>query len=481
LNSSQVGMTLGNHDYVRKDDAQGRVADARKGFTDLSSNFIFGKNIKKGLFFDLWENQRGHFLLTLDSTFGEKENFGPSKLATKEIDEVVSCVMDWVPNDNPLIVLSHYPMVLNSRAQYITEEDNWTENHLWKSGTKISERILSSRNSSPTFWLFGDGHVPDFCTYNENHHFLMTGMIGGNFINPTYQNLGGDKIPYNKHNEVKIIGIDGELVSIETISYRSKGNTNDPHLGQWETIPSSIRKEVDLFKTGKLNPEHQTEAQLSIKQDPSTEIISISVQEEILDLIQIKSLYNFNRYLISKDDVSLGWISIYKLFESQELLSRCIEKSIEWLDKKIRADYSDTLLIGVEFWGAILATQVSIRKELQNFCVATKSGGKHYTELEKIDMLCERVKALKNIVQVVIFTDVISTGNTVSLIKQRLQKILPSKTNWILISVITDISQKRNLNEFFAVGTFCGDLRIPILKKNELPDESILPVKFNIS
>lgn len=492
LSNKDVAVCIGNHDIIVSDDKAGKSIDARKAFTDLEKLFQPDTIIEQNDIYKIFRcSKKDIYFLCFDSTFGSKGENLPSKLSDHQIDEIITQIDEKIPADKVLIVLSHYPMILFNRSQVVNEEDNWVDKHLWKSGNLIVERCYLKRKGSLTFWFFGDGHLPDFWSYNDYHHFLMTGMIGGNYLNPTYKDSAGVSISFNKTNEAKVIQIDTETkaIKIHTFSYKSKGINLSPHVGMWDSNVSDLRIVDNPFEK-QIKPQEEIASQIGAEKksfDTITTLVSQSVEDEIINQIRDKRLYSFNRYATSKKEVSLGWVSISKLFESKELLSRCIEKSVKWLDDLpgISISKENTIFIGIDFWGAIFASQASIIKDVENYCIATKSKGQHNVLLEKPEFLCNKLQEKKmKLVNIVLFTDVISTGNTVLSIQQKIRDCLEQKDNlnWIALSIISDVKQGRNieLNNITALGALCKNLRIPILNTEDLPDETILPIKYDI-
>lgn len=492
LTDNEVVLCIGNHDFVIADDKSGKEKEARKDYYELEKKFQPTSIIKESVFHKIYYcDKKDIYFLTFDSTFGSKGENVPSKLSDIQIDEIITDIDEKIPSDKLLLILSHYPMILFNRSQAFVEVENWVDDHLWKSGNIIVERTYQIRKNSLTLWFFGDGHIPDFWSYNNDHHFLMTGMIGGNYTNPTYKQTDGSVNAYNKTNEVKVLQIDKGIkkIKINTFSYKSKAYRLSPHVGYWENTNSDFRLVDNPFENDKvIVPEGDKITSSEVKtQDNITHLISTSVEEEIIRQIREKKLYSFNRYSTSKNDVSLGWVSINKLFESNELLSRCIEKSVDWLDKVsgITISKNNSIFIGIDFWGAIFSSQASIIKDVDNYCIATKSKSEHNVLLEKPEFLCKKLE-LKNtdLINIILFTDVVSTGNTLLSIQEKIKECLKDKTNikWIALSIISDTKQKRKveLNNFTALGSLCINLRIPILSNEELPDETILPVKYDI-
>lgn len=87
-----------------------------------------------------------YMVLIFDSTYGSNGSNGPSELSVKEIDNVIIDVSKHVPSEKPLLILSHFPMVVFPRSQQYLEEIGWVDKHLWKSGATIVERIFREGN-----------------------------------------------------------------------------------------------------------------------------------------------------------------------------------------------------------------------------------------------------------------------------------------------------------------------------------------------
>ena len=181
----------------------------------------------------------------------------------------------------------------------------------------------------------------------------------------------------------------------------------------------------------------------------------------------------------------MGWVPINKLMEDYSILSSCVESTITWLEGMPHVN--NIIFIGIDFWGSIIASQLSVRMNVCNMCLSTKkydgSLSVYKDSLEKsIDQICSSIK----LDSVVLVTDVISSGRTVHNIYAELNKILSDKHieigNWVVVSIIADIKKHSDmlLSNFAIIGTFCGSLKIPVIKSLDLPDEDILPPKHDL-
>jgi hypothetical protein len=493
FNTKKIGMCIGNHDFNAKIEQSGNIKDSRKPYNDFAAEYSFGPEIKKGDFYTISHDSSSHvYLLAFDSIIGANGNNIPSILNDSQIDEIIHQI-SLIDSTKTLIVISHYPMYIFNRSTILTEEEGWVKKHLWTSGNKIFERCLNTRKEAATIWFFGDAHIPDFASIN-NHHIFMTGMIGGDYTSRAYIK-NNNPISYNKTNEVKLIELkkgDNSPI-IYTFTYKPTGFDYDPHTGQWEMAQSRTRDLPHQSFAKKNSNENKPLLDSTLNYQPKlsdslTEQISSSIQTAIIEQIKLKKLYSFNRYATSNEESSLAWISIHRLFENKELLCGCISKSYEWLKKSYSEfNNSNCIFIGINFWGGILASQVSIETGIRNFCLATKSDGRHNNFFETIECTCETIKQLKeeeSIKYIFFFTDVISTGKTIYDLKNEIGKSLnlSDQVTWVAISIISDKKQFRrfDLSSFNKIGTFCSDLRIPIISNDDLPEEHILPVKYDI-
>lgn len=478
LEKENVLLCLGNHDIIRKLEEERKIKDSREKVLEFLNFYSPNSKLKSGAYYDIYSiASNTAYFLRLDSLYNSNGSNKPGVLSDSDIDNLIQDLDSVVHPNAPMLVLSHYPMIIFDRPTYALEESNWFDNHLWKSGHDIVLRCSKKRRRGLTLWFFGDAHIPDFWSYSDYNHFIMTGMVGGNYLNPP---VNGAKASYNKYNEVKVVDVDftGEKkeMDIYTFSYRSKSQTPSPHHGNWEITKSSKRIVDSPIPS-------ITETQVTQKDDEST-LISSSIQETILSQVSTKKLYKLNRYITSTADSSLAWVSMSKLFENLILLDGCVSKASEWIKNKIiiNNDIEETCILGIDFWGGIISTQISVRLGCKNYTIATKSDGKHNSFYEKSDYLCEKLKINNKVKNIVVVTDVICTGGTIAGIRKKTISILGNNYSWSLISVISDSRQtkKDNLNDFINIGTFCSDLRIPIISNDDLPDENILPPKFDL-
>lgn len=480
LEPDRIAKCIGNHDYKRS------TTDKSHYKTYINDKYSCGKVLCSGSFYEIiHQSELDIFIVEFDSTSNQSDSNLPIELESKEIDAFRNDLYRLVPDDKILLVLSHYPMItFNNTGLFVSEEQGWIEKHYWKSGYKIVDSVTKLRKKEKTLWFYGDSHIPDFRQYDDLQYFFMTGMIGGDYMKRHFINNEAQVQSFNKTNEVKVIEYatsDSEkTITTYTFTYSPKGQTYDAQTGDWSHSRSAMRNAVNPFvKEGgyltiaNKNPE------------PEIELISDSVEKQIIEEITNKKLYQFNRFVVTENESSLGWIQIHKIFENKELLSRCFDKSIEWINSKYNSQFglTDSIYIGIDFWGAMFSSYCSVRTNIKNFCFATKHDGKHNTNYENIMNVCKTLKKFEKIKNIVLFTDVVASGNTINKVKSSIKEELETNDiNWSFVSIISDRFQNNrvDLSEFKNRGALCCKLKIPILKNSDMPEFSILPGKYDL-
>jgi predicted MPP superfamily phosphohydrolase/hypoxanthine-guanine phosphoribosyltransferase len=482
--NNRISTCIGNHDYLieKEDEPEGR-----KDYKNIiESNFSFGKLLFENVFFRIYFQANNElYLISFDSTYSSNKSGKPGKLTNEEIDTVRSCINKYIPEDKILLVQSHYPMIIFPDSNLHLDEKGWVENHLWKSGNKIAECLNILRKDKPTIYFFGDSHIPDFRNDNT-HSYIMTGMLGGDYTKRGFNNENNDIISFNKTNEAKLIEI--ELKSYEiriyTFRYEPRGFNFDPQTGLWQSNSSLIRPvSKSPFKIQ--NKLEETPKVESENLEGIFNSIGGSVEDEIISEIINRKLYQFNRFLTNQNQTSIGWVQIHKLFQNKQLMSRCFDKSLSeikgWLKHEFNSE--ETVFIGIDFWGAMFASYIGVRENITNYCFATKYEGKHNHSFESIDYVKSKIKTRNNTKNIILFTDVVATGNTILGVLKRINEHCEnSNFKWSVISILAERTQKNriDLKEFVNKGTLCSRLIIPILDNSELPDLSIVPAKYDL-
>ncbi|MBL0883086.1 MAG: metallophosphoesterase, partial [Chitinophagaceae bacterium] len=161
LNPDQIITTVGNHDI--------HVLDPSHGDMSAYQAFIAHYKPKKIIFQDsihqIVEYPNKVYVVELNSVFNAEGSIHtdstnkyivkPCILTDESIDLVVNNVQTYVSQPNLIIIVSHFPLSINARAEQITEEPNWVEKQLWKQGKFIMQRITNHRLNDNIVCLCG--------------------------------------------------------------------------------------------------------------------------------------------------------------------------------------------------------------------------------------------------------------------------------------------------------------------------------------
>jgi hypothetical protein len=211
------------------------------------------------------------------------------------------------------------------------------------------------------------------------------------------------------------------------------------------------------------------------------------------------------RFETAKTQVSLGWVSMGPLLAaapqqlssfstSTPLLPLVVSQMRAWILRKASemrtpVESNSVVLLGIDCWGAVIASQLSIMTGWRNFCLAGRGGGAHHTTFERVT---PRVIREINAASVVIFvTDAIASGNTLIQIKdeinqkRKLSGLRPGrrKIRWLAAAILCDETTERgkDLDFIEAIGCACKKLRIPLLDPACLPAFDILPATLKFT
>ncbi|MBL0884604.1 MAG: hypothetical protein IBJ16_14885 [Chitinophagaceae bacterium] len=252
----------------------------------------------------------------------------------------------------------------------------------------------------------------------------------------------------------------------------------NPQSGEWK---AQSGKTVIEQKTSITYPVENIQP-LPDAQDKRVESISSHIQDTILENVKTRNLYFFARTMTSATESSLGWVSISSLFEVKDLLAASIDKIYLWIERIFPLDQSKKpILIGLGFWGGILASHINARRDSSCFLISSHRIPHNQVYFESINYVVDSLVGV-DFDSVIIITDVISTGNSIVRVKKELETKYPSQCKkFVAVSVLSDKNQHRlqQLNEFYKIGSLCIDLPIPVIDNDKLPDHSIFPVEYD--
>lgn len=482
----------GNHDIDRDLEIAMDHANARKEFALFASkygngivaNYICRSNFVKTAF--------DAYALLLDSTINAKGENCPGSISDTEIDEIMDQVRNAGLNDGQLlIVAAHYPTCpyVAADAPFDDSNQDWNAEHMWLSAHPIYARLKKTSNV-PVLWLSGDIHRQDHII-EEPIHTVVTGRLG--------TASGGMASQVRRQARIILVPRKGESRSW-LCEFVPSGHRDQAQIGNWqikEQEPLVLSRRVEQ-KSNTTNQPIAEPAPVSItlQQEPfdasallsskcsPVELLSGELQGAIVGAIAYKKLYSLGRFATSNAESTMAWIPMGALLDQGELLSSLVTQMAKEVKKEL-ADIEprNPIIIGLDSWGAILASQVSVMTGVKNFCIAGRAKGLTHTASERIS---ETVRnGVLGCDLIILISDVIGTGMSLKGVHNDLSERMSEKqkrqVKWTLLSVICDDRYDRKSNLCFAHAniTACKDMRMPILKNDELPSESVLPADIS--
>ena len=469
LTPENIGICIGNHDIYNPKEKDGKLDTSKddiSAFTSFADRFTSKLNIiEKDKRYTLCKLADHIFFLSLDSTLNRSSN-QPGKLTSDEGKKIINILQKSQLDhpDNILIIGSHYP--ITSFASF-PAEDGWYDKHVWKSAIYLTGEIQSNITQAKILYLFGDTHQPDWDEKN-NQLYVTSGRIGTKIFDPDNDNI--KKISHINREAKLVSYFPNNAVNVQSFYYHQESHQEDENKGYWSTTaPIPIRYKVgqaDLIKSKNLKGKGEFE-------------------KKIIEYIRTSRLYKFGRFSVvnnEEEKISLGWVSINNLLaDRNDILPEIIISAKDYLYEIITEtnDREQILFVGIDFWGSIISSHLSLMTGNRNYCKRTR-GNTIDSSLQEI--FIGNDIDLKNIKYVVLITDVVSSGFTLEKVYNKISTSLKEQNNeikYIAISVISDRKQRKKTNLSFltAFGAFCGNLRIPVVEKDDIPDESILPGK----
>lgn len=364
-----------------------------------------------------------------------------------EEDRLILKIKEVVGENDLLLIGCHFPIISFDDNFLAGEEVDWHKNHVWIAGNSLRDRIKRLKTKS-TIWFHGDVHASDQKII-EDETFVLTSKFGSK----------PDKSEQKR--QAILISIKEGSVSKITCNYEFPTHNQNSRLGDWNcTELHELRKALPIEN----NKESEEEKVFPINQE---------IEKEILRLIRERELYKFGRFHVSKEYISLGWVDINKLMNDKDLLNRISDKSYELIKSKISESSLETFFLGVDIIGGILVSQLSVRFNVKNSVIPIRTKSDHYSVFEFSHSPAFVDKT--HIKNVVIFIDIISSGNTIKSIVEEIIAI-NSESNIHVISIISNDIEKRiiSIPNTRSYNTFCSKLKIPIVKHTDMPDETFV-------
>jgi len=445
IKRKNICFSIGNHDYKWKELKNQDIEQEKllkNPFKEFRNKYSSTYEEDADNYFLIKLNDETYFL-SIDSTWNSI-NGAPGKFSTSEEDKLVNTINNKIKEDSTLLIGCHFPIISLDNNFLAGEETDWHNNHVWLSGNTLRDRIRRVKTKN-TIWFHGDVHATDQKEI-ENETFILTSKFG----------CKPDKSEQKR--QAVLISITENTISKTACKYEFPTHVQNQSLGDWEC---SEIQEVRTFNPVKLSKPINSEKLYAYNNE---------VENEILRLVKERELYKFGRFQLNHEYISLGWVDIHKLMSDKDLLNRIADKSYELIKFKVTSPNTETLFLGIEIIGGILASQLSVRFNIKNSIIPVRTKSDHYSEFEFSHS--SAFENIANIKDIVIFIDIISTGKTINSLIEEI-KTKNSEINIHVISIISnDIENKViSIPNTKSYSTFCTSLKIPIIKHSEMPAE----------
>ena len=492
LSYEKIAVCCGNHDRLLEEDKKNNTIAARKHFKEFSQFFVNKTSLITTDRASLCKLCDDIYVLILDSTLGSKVGDRPGSISNKEVNCIINnIILDKFESNSLLIVCSHYPLATTLSHFLVPQDPEWVEKHIWKGKAgELYSRIIDSRSSKQTLWLYGDIHHPDGRILQRGSYFVTTGNFGPSNIKSPRQ--GRIIRIYNK-----IENKPGFL----TLEYNQTDYKSKKH--HWDFATATARQFNENLEFGDLTITNQSKQKEKIiskfepmsQEESKIELLDDELEKELISKIEEKKLYTLGRFHTSEGYISLSWVSIGPLLNSRGLVPFIVEKMSLWLNTKYtkyKVNKEDIILLGMDCWGSVLASELTVFSGIKNYCIGVRGRGLYHTSNELIDQ--NVAHDLMNYKILVFICDVLATGHSIKFVFEDIQKkweqlkkeekikSLP-ENNWFCLSIIMDEKNTHRINcDFIKIyGTACKNLRMPIVLKDDFPDETILPNTISFS
>lgn len=474
----------GNHDIDRALDEKNDFSGARHLYNEFARKFGNGNDTKHTKRYYLVSAGAGLHMLSIDSTLNAYGKSRPGDLTVTELDDIRNAIENQeIGNEDLLIVASHHPVYAFQSPfgpnPEPDQEEDWKTKHVWSSASRLFSWLYQN-SPNPILWLSGDIHTQEQAQVGIIHA-VVTGRFGTSIKSASTQ--------ARRHGRLITVSSSGNFKSWICQS-EPKGYVDDQENEKWIVYPqnhphSLIREHGDDSSAANHTKASQLEDTPQKKTLPyEPRIFSELIQDKIIETIKIERLYHLGRYATSDHKASLAWVPMGDLMNSDDIFPHVVLAQANHLNDFLVAEkIGNSIIVGIDSWGAILASQLSVITGIQNFCIAGRAGGSTHTSPERIgDALQSKMSKLEHVILV---TDVIGTGSTLKCVHDDLCKKISSTKKqdikWTVLSVICDEKQDRKETLGFAYSnmTACKNLRMPILLKESLPDTNILPTDIS--
>lgn len=492
LTLNDTAICLGNHDLEYTLQKNGDPKGARAKFASFSKGFMNESPIDqlpddRGVLCKLGDDV---WVLMLDTLVGyiDGDEPAPGPLTVPLETDAIMALVERVPLDAVLVVGSHYTVEPShgALAGFEDAQDDWPQRHIWTKGTPLRERIERYRKEPrKTIWLSGDIHR-EYQSIRRNVCYVTAGRIG----TPT------GRLDSHNRRQAVVVEISPARLRVHRFRYEMEAHITHAEYGDWTpqivfedppraaivtaTVPGRAEASGGIESDrAALAPDSSTSSiVLRAKAAFPFEILTEEGNQTIRREIIAKQLYTWGRFATSSDEVLLSWVSIGPLMNVPKRLGATTRDMAAWLRSQLRhrnIDVEKAVLLGIDCWGAVLASQLSVVTGVRNFCIATRGRGEYHTSYEVISD--EVTSAVNGADCVLLVTDVVATGRTLRWVYDKFHSDGKVRQSWLTLSILSDPKQPLAVDCGFvqAHGTACQIAR-PFLPADHAPDADLVPI-----
>lgn len=529
VDPSNVYCCVGNHDVPRNLEEAEKYAEARAEFRKFRTRFATLAVVDPQI--EYHDNPGlGIRVISLDSTWGGKGK-APGTFSMAQIGKVSDLVRGAPPG--PVLINTHYPVHLYDTLSSLDGEPQWAERHLCNDLEPLRRRLLTQKPPRDVMWCCGDVHKPRFAIQHAHYY-----VIGGRFGTPVrtadgpiprdarlirWAAKGGTPEVFQctmrpemwKQTAAvfdwQVVRQQWEVMSVMGVHPNGRAPADPPvspaPLASPSTLPASATSTTSNAPappavtpaagspvapappgTASEKAERDLRAvrlQDIVPMEPLGQSDNLNPEEQVLQIIQAKN-FQLGRFPLGDGWTALGRVRISPLMNDRETIQTAVTMMSHWLNRAVAGPFKfgmgEICLIGVDLWGAVLASQIGVRVGARSlgaslFGGSDEDAGDGFTETRA--WACDVMKGMK---AVVLVCDVVTTWRSLrrtydAVVAAMKESGYTCPDKWWALSLICDVERSPIVDCGFLQqhATVCGSVRVPLMREEELPDKTVLP------
>lgn len=491
ISQDRVVVCPGNHDFIRLDEKNGRHQEARAAYNAFAERFGNGTALERGPSWSLVRisssGQDGCLVLSLDATAGCGGEDKPGILIDSEIDAISDAVQRR-GRGQQLCIAAHYPGTADGFQPAAAHARERMDRHVWGSGSVLIQKLVNMGVCARPIIVFaGDVHQ-EMLIGRAGNVCITSGRFGTEFDGD-----GHDSLIHRQAVVVNTAHV-ADRLEVWLAQYDTKTHRAQGHTGRWEWNAKSVEiiGTPEIVVPSRIRPNKGANKTLGKAAPPTPELatptlLNEALQEEIIDLIS-NGLYHLGRFAGSASDmVPMAWVRMGPILNDPgipvQLLAAWEAKIRAWTGVGGTDAVSSAAVFGIDMVGATLGSRLAALLGTRFGALSMRPRATSTEESQRTSAMTAAGGTNKRDYAILI-TDVVQTGNTVREARRMLSTFEGSTfgggTRWMLLSICCDgQSNHVQIPQDMVHITACRDLRLPLLRRKDLPAENVLPVVRN--